>query len=325
MKLRTVLLIFSVLVNLPVPSFFAATFDWSAEPLAQVKINTVAFRGWVPDTADRLSGVLVLIPGRHGDGRGMADDARWQQLAAETGFAILGCQFADGEPFPYQNDERGEVSRAINTAVDELAKMSGKPELKGAPLALWGTSAGSNVSTCYCKFFPDRVVAFGSSKGTWGPGDNTSGKALDIPMIFAIGAKDKAEWVETSISGFKKGQGKAPWTLALQVNEGHGVESSLDVVVPFLSSAIKQRLGKSTASTGGSASIFKSELPKIGTSAGSTSVKSSLKKISLRDGWLGDPKTFEVAAYSQFKGSKASAIWLPDEAAALAWQAYLKK
>ena len=32
---------------------------------------------------------------------GMADDARWRKLAADLDFAILACQFSNGEPFPY--------------------------------------------------------------------------------------------------------------------------------------------------------------------------------------------------------------------------------
>ncbi|MEX1117625.1 MAG: hypothetical protein WEB60_02415 [Terrimicrobiaceae bacterium] len=304
----------------------AATHDWSAEPLKDTKINTVAFRGWVPDTTEPLAGVLVLIPGRHGDGRGMADNARWQQLANDVGFAILGCQFADGDPGRYQSDDKGEVAKAINEAVNELSKLSARPELVDAPLAFWGTSAGSNVSSKYCGFFPERVVAMGSSKGTWGPGGNSSPKFLEIPMIYAIGANDNPEWVKVSTEHFDKGQGKAPWTLALQPNEGHGVEGSLDAILPFLTSAINQRLGKSTSTPSSGNSIFKSELPKIGSNSSSTTKsKTALKKLNLRDGWLGDPKTYDVAAYSDFKGSKSSAIWLPDESAALAWQSYLRK
>ncbi len=314
--------IFGVVVGIPA---MAATFDWSAAPLKVSQINTVAFRGWVPDTTEPLAGVLVLIPGRHGDGRGMADDARWQQLATDVGFGILACQFSDGDRGLYQSDDKGDVADAINTAVNELAKVSGKPELVDAPLALWGHSAGSNVSSKYCGHFPERVAALGSSKGTWGPGGNSTTKFLEIPMIYAIGANDNPEWVKSATANFDKGQGKAPWTLAIQPNEGHGVEGSLDVIIPFLTSAINQRLGKATAASTQSNSIFKSELPKIGSSSSPTKTKSSLKKLDLRDGWLGDPKTYDVAAYSDFKGSKSSGIWLPDETVALAWQSYMRK
>jgi poly(3-hydroxybutyrate) depolymerase len=99
----------------------AASFDWAADPLKEVQINTVAFRGWTPETEKPLSGVLVLIPGRHGDGRGMADDSRWQQLATDLNFGILACQFTNGEPFAYQTDARGEVEKCLNTAVDHFS------------------------------------------------------------------------------------------------------------------------------------------------------------------------------------------------------------
>ncbi|MDX2081753.1 MAG: hypothetical protein SFU53_13295 [Terrimicrobiaceae bacterium] len=302
---------------------FAATFDWSADPLPKVKIETVAFRGWVPDTEKPLAGTLVLIPGRHGDGRGLADQPRWQQLAGDLGFAIIGCQFANGEPYDYQNDGTGEVARAINAAVEKLAEVSGKPELAKAPLAFWGTSAGSNVSMAYCTHFPERVAAVGSSKGTGGPQGATGPKQMEIPMIFAVGGKDKPEWVTGSVENIGRGLGKAPWTLALQANEGHGVDASLDVIIPFLRSAVEQRLGKKPAT--GSSSFFKSELPNIGSGSRPASAKTTFAKINLRDGWLGDRETFEVATYSDFKGTKAKAIWLPDEATALAWQAYLRR
>ena len=303
----------------------AATYDWEADPLKDVQINTVAFRGWVPDTGKPLSGVLVLIPGRHGDGRGMADDSIWQQLATDLDFGILACQFTNGEPFPYQNDARGEVAKCINTAVDHLSELSAKPELKKAPLAFWGLSAGSNVSSRYCVFFPERVAAFASSTGTCGPGGEISPKNLEIPMLFAIGEKDKPEWVKSSLDNARRGQGKAPWTIALQKTQGHGVGKSMDVIVPFLLATVKQRLGTAAAPAQSSSSIFKSELPKIGSSSRpADSARKTLKKLSLQSGWLGDPETYEVAAYAAYKGSKSKAIWLPDELTALAWQTYLR-
>lgn len=306
-----------------VQPLLGGTYDWAAEPLRKVKLETVAFRGWIPETGKPLAGTLILIPGRHGDGRGLAEQARWQELAEQLGFAIIGCQFTNGEPFPYQNDGDGEVAAAINAAVEKLAGLAEKPELAKAPLAFWGTSAGSNVSVAYCTHFPERVAAVGSSKGTGGPNNATGPKAMEIPMIFAVGGNDKPEWVKGSVDNIGKGLGKAPWTLALQAREGHGVDASLDVIIPFLRSVIPQRLGQSSA---GSSSPFKSELPSIGSSSSrGASSKVTLAKINLRDGWLGDRETYEVASYADFKGSKSKAIWLPDEATALAWQAYLKR
>lgn len=304
---------------------FAATHEWSAEPLKDVQINTVAFRGWIPDTTKPLSGALVLIPGRHGDGRGMADDPRWQQLATELDFAILACQFADGERGLYQHDAHGEVAKCLNTAIDHLSELSGKPELKKSPLAFWGLSAGSNVSARYCTLFPERVAAFASSTGTFGPGGQISAKTQEVPMLFAIGGTDNPEWVKESLTNVERGQGKAPWTLALQKTQGHGTGKSMDVIVPFLLSTVKQRLG-SVAPAPGTTSIFKSELPSIGASSRpAAGAQRALKKINLQTGWLGDPETYDASPYAAYKGSKTKAIWLPDEPTALAWQTYLRE
>jgi len=302
----------------------AVTHDWAADPLKEVQINTVAFRGWIPDTTKPLLGTLVLIPGRHGDGRGMADDPKWQKLATDLDFAIMACQFSNGEPFPYQNDAHGEVAKCINTAVEHLSELSGKPELKKAPLAFWGVSAGSNVSSRYCVFFPDRVAAFASSTGTCGPGGEISTKTMEIPMLFAIGGTDKPDWVKSSLENAGRGQGKAPWTVALHKTQGHGVGKSMDLIFPFMLATVKQRLGL-VAPAQSSSSIFKSQLPNIGSSSHSAATTPQpLKKLSLQSGWLGNPDTYEVAAYTAYKGSKSKAIWLPDEPTALAWQSYLQ-
>jgi pimeloyl-ACP methyl ester carboxylesterase len=307
----------------------AQDYDWTADALPGVKINTVAFKGWIPASQKPLRGTLVLIPGRHGDGRGMADDQNWQALGTDIGFAVIGCQFSDGEPFNYQNDPQGEVARSINLAVEHLAKESNHSELAKAPLAFWGTSAGSNVSARYCTRFPKRVIAFASSKGTQGPsGDMPPGKA-EIPMFFALGAKDNPDWLKGSQANIGNGTRlHAPWTLAFQKNEGHDVGHSLDVAIPFMKAVVEMRFnGSPVSSSGGSSSIFKTQLPSMGQPAasGGPAATVMLHKIDIRSGWLGNPETYEVVRFSEFKGDRNKGVWLPDETTALAWQQYLKQ
>jgi hypothetical protein len=116
----------------------------------------------------------------------------------------------------------------------------------------------------------------------------------------------------------------APWTVALQKIQGHGVGKSMDVIVPFLLATIKQRLGVASPSQS-PPSIFKSELPNIGSSSHpAATTQKTLKKLNLQSGWLGNPDTYDVSAYAGYKGSKSKAIWLPDEPTALAWQNYLR-
>ena len=312
---------------LSLTSFASAQgYDWSADSLTGVKINTVAFKGWVPARAEPLRGTLVLIPGRHQDGRGMAAEAQWQNLASDIGFAIVACQFSDGDPAAYQDDAEGEVARSINKAVEHLATESKHPELAKAPLALWGVSAGSNVSERYCSQFPKRVAAFASSTGTRGPGALAQGKA-EIPMFFAVGAKDNPEWVAASLRCIDAGiKIHAPWTLAFNKNAGHGTGNSLGAVIPFLKAAVSMRFNPPAAASGAAgapASVFKSQLPTFSQPASTAAAPIQLHKIDTHTGWLGDADTYEVGSFTNFKGNKAKAIWLPDEATATAWREYL--
>jgi pimeloyl-ACP methyl ester carboxylesterase len=291
------------------PVLAQKTVDLETGALASAKLETVNYRFWIPEGDGPLNGVLVLIPGRHGDGRGMAEQASWQDVAKDVRFAILACQFSGGDTGHYQSDPDGTLCKAINETVEKLGAENGHPELKEVPLAFWGTSAGSNVSSRYCNYYPERVAAFASSKGTWGPGGEMPNGKDEIPMLFAIGKTDKAEWVETSLKSVEAGrEGKTPWTLALHPNEGHGVGNSMSVVYPFLKAAIRLRLGLAP------------DAPATGLPP-----KTRLEKIDVKDGWLGDVETLEIAAYDTFPGKKRKAVWLPDEATAKAWQAYLKK
>lgn len=54
-------------------------------------------------------------------------------------------------------------------------------------------------------------------------------------------------------------------------------------------------------------------------SSAAQSGKATLKDIDEASGWLGDNKTHEVAPFADYKGNKAEASWLPDEACARAW------
>ncbi len=249
--------------------FAAGIIDWTAEPLREVKIETVAFRGWVPDDSEPLRGTLGLIPGRHGDGRGMAADPRWQTLATALRFAIVACQFTNGDPDNYQGDDRGEVAKAINAAVEHLAKESGHP---------------------------------GAGQGSAGFLGDISRLQRLLPLL---------QTPSGTRGRFCQFQGDM------------GTHSRLDVCIPFLEAAVKQRLGL-TGAGGDSGSIFKSQLPSVGSSGSGASSSNKLQKINLSAGWLGDPKTGEIAPHATLKGSKSKAMWLPDEATATAWQAYLR-
>ncbi|MFK5921988.1 MAG: hypothetical protein QM496_07400 [Verrucomicrobiota bacterium] len=287
------------------------TYDWEHGAVEGVKLNTVTFRAWLPKSDDPIRGTLILIPGRHGDGRGMAETSDWQEVAESVNFAIMACQFADGDKYLYQNDSDQILCGVVDEALMKLAKLSGHEEIGVAPVAFWGTSAGSNFSSHYCNYKSKRVAAFASSKGTFGPNHINSRAKSYIPMFFAIGKNDRKEWVDVSLKNYNESRNsQSPWTLALHPAEGHGVGKSKALAQAWLTSVLRQRLGlppneQRTPSRPSSLSSNK------------------MKPIKVKEGWLGDPETLEIAAYNDFKKRKKEATWLPDENVALAWKAYL--
>ena len=261
--------------------------------------------GWwaPPDVKPR--GVLVLIPGRGGDGRAMADNADWQALATKMQFGIVACALliAQDNPFQYQQDPNGATSALINSAVKAILEQNKVP-LKNPPLAFWGHSAGGNVSANYCSRHPERVVAAVLLRATAGPRELTPGKE-NVPMLVLVGKKDKPEWVSESIKSYEQGHARqARWTLAAHPNEGHEAGKTQPLAFAHLAAAATLRL------------------PPPG-SGGFSSEPVRPKRLARESGWLGDPTTGEIGSFSSYRGKKTNATWLLDESTAKAWQAYL--
>ncbi len=275
------------------------TAEWDAGPSPTAHLERALFRWWAPPGAKTVRGILVIIPGRNGDARHATNDPEWQALAAKHGFAIIGCHFFKNDP-TYQSDPDGSTAKTLLKAVSELASAHGHPEAASAPLAFWGHSAGSNTAERFAFRHARRTLAIASIKGTWGPGDATPQKC-DVPILCCIGKTDNPDWVETATKFYEQGrQGRAVWTLALHPSEGHGDGATKPLAIAFLDEIIALRLGPP--------SPFSSSTP---------------KKLTVSSGWLGDPASLETAAAATFKGKKREATWLPGEATAAAWKAYL--
>jgi pimeloyl-ACP methyl ester carboxylesterase len=274
--------------------------DWDAGPVAGAALDQAKFRWWAPPGEKNLRGVLVLVNGRNMEGRTLINDHDWQRFATDMKLGIMGCFFFGGKDHAtYQNDPTGDVARTINRAVEELAKQNGYLDLKSPPLIFWGHSAGANVNAAYGSRYPERVVAAINLKGPNGPGTVTQAKN-GVPYLIITGGKDKPEWVKISSDNFEVGhKAHAFWTRALKPNEGHEAGKSRALMLTYLRSVIPLRLDGSSSS-------------------------SSLRRLSESDGWLGNPRTYDIASYSRYQGNRSEAIWLPDESTAKAWQEFLR-
>ncbi len=299
-KNRLLLILTVSLLAASPPFVRAEIFEYDHGSDRNAVLEEAKFRLFIPEDLNRVRAVLVWVPGRNGDGRGKAENKGWQDFARENEIAFLAC-FLRGtkeDYSTYQTNDRGYTVEVIDKALEELAKESGHSEIADAPLALFGHSAGSNVSMLYAKHNPRPTIAVVAAKGPMGHGEVDSGNKR-VPILAIVGAKDKPDWVKGSREAYEKGiQARAVWALAFHPNEGHGGTGSDELIKAYISALIDQRVA-----TG----------------------QSTLKSVSKTEGWLADPESREIGSYSRFTGRKSDASWLPDEASAEAWKAYLER
>lgn len=292
------------------PSLLPTTTDYDAgAPPKAAGLVSAKFHWWSPP-AMPVRGVLVLLAGRGGDSRAMADQKQWQALATQTHFCLVGAQFVNppDNPYQFQEDQGGVISDLLNKAIAALLTQAGQ-KLKDPPLAFWGHSAGGNITQQLMSRHANRVAGAVLMRATGGPGALAPGKD-DVPTLICVGGKDKPEWVKDALANYDKGHKvRADWTLAINPQEGHEVDKTQELATAYLLAAINARLPPMST-----ASVF----------AGDNSLPTVLLRLNKQAGWLGDPGTYEVAPYDKFTGKKPDAVWLPDEPSAKAWQAYLR-
>lgn len=255
------------------------------------------FRLWLPEGSDKVRAVVILVPGSNGDGRSEAEDTAWQAFATKNRLALVGCRFTDKPHDQSFIEEYVDVSRgsgqALETALRSFADRFRHPELASVPLLLWGMSAGGEFSYEFVAWKPERVAAFVVNKGGIYYSALLSRPARNVPGMLFIGGKDLESRISTITGLFAVNRrAGALWALAEEPGAAHIVGRSLEITRLFFEDILAERLGEST-----------------------------LKPLSERDGFVGDPrtKTYHPAASAPLPNY--STAWLPTERVARAWQA----
>lgn len=109
------------------------TYDYTALPNEQDNFSSAKFRLWCPDGTTTYRGVLYLAPGYGGSSFPMMKEKKWQELAVETGFALLTSDIQSrteaGNTIAYWQAELGS-GQAMLDALSQLAKDAGHPDRK---------------------------------------------------------------------------------------------------------------------------------------------------------------------------------------------------
>jgi hypothetical protein len=281
----------------------------------------VNYTMWVPPGVKTLRGVIVH---QHGCGEGScksgltgAYDLHWQALAKKHDCALLSPSYEQPDKAECQMwcDPRNGSDMAFQNALDDLGKLSGHPELKEVPWALWGHSGGGHWAGGMVLLHPDRVAAAWLRSGV--PLLSADEKrstikthtileaALSVPMMCNPGTKEGVTVKEGRFAGvwpanetfFNTVRGKGGLIgVAVDPLTAHECGNSRYLAIPWLDACLSIRL------------------PKNGY---------TLNAMLPNDAWLAPLNEAKAVPASEFAGEKTKAVWLPNAAQAKAWMRYI--
>ncbi len=269
------------------------SFEFSADPRGGA-YEVAQFQCWLAEPETRPRGVLVLVPGANGDGRKMATDQNWQQLAQEFHLLIVACFLKGGN---YQNPEGGS-GEALYEAIAAFGEKAGMDDLEKLPFVMWGHSAGGQFNYNFVQWEPKQVLAFVVNKGAYYTSRRDK-KSHDVPGLFFIGMKDKPVRVENITGIYLEGrEDGAPWCLVRESTQSHGIGDSRAFSMEYFRSIIPLRLSTDSG---------------------------TLNSIDVADGWLGELKSHEVVTADDAEWEEEDTSWLPNKALADRWKEIVSK
>ena len=261
---------------------------------------------FVPHKVPRVLAIIVTVGRAPLVDRTAEPFYLWRTLSETSKCALLYLRLGTIHPEPaagdvFVRDAAAGGADALLAIIQRLAEQSAHPELKDAPVLLWGGSAGAGFGTTFAELYPERTVAFiryhAHLRG-WSP----NMKVLkDIPGLLIAGGKDETAGTEDAERLWKNGRSAgAPWTFAVEPSATHRDDqtlvSSQQLIIPWIAAVLRQRLGTGSM---------------------------RLRPVTENSGWLGNNHKTEVAPYATFPGPKPEASWLPDEVTARGWRTVL--
>ena len=191
---------------------------------------------------------------------------------------------------------------ALVMLLQRLARESGHPELADAPLLFWGHSRAGNVGPAFAALQPQRTVAFvlyQSAAALVVRTDADVRSLGEIPGLIIEGIVAPEFDSKASETLWRRGRAVgAPWTFANQTDAPHGsyeyLRKANDLQIPWITAILRHRLSP---------------------------IGARLRAVNEDAGWLGDPRTGDVAPYGLLPRPKLEWNWLPDESSGRGWRA----
>ncbi len=298
-------------------------YEAPAAPKAGELIFPVNYTIWIPPGVKTLRGVIVH---QHGCGEGScksgltgAFDLHWQALAKKHDCALLSPSYEQPDKADCQMwcDPRNGSSAAFQKCLADLGAKSGHPELARVPWALWGHSGGGHWAGGMTLLHPDRVAAAWLRSGvpllkedpkrTGIKAHTVPNAALLVPIMCNPGTKEGVTDKTNRFAGVwpaneafitdlrSKG---ALVGLAVDPLTSHECGNQRYMAIAWLDACLAVRLPKQAGAP--------------------------LNPMPANQSWFAPLLGKEAVPAAKFTGDTKTAVWLPSEAVAKAWMAYVK-
>jgi pimeloyl-ACP methyl ester carboxylesterase len=273
---------------------------------------------------DGVETVRCIIVHQHGagttasiEGSTAAYDLHWQALAKKWDCALFSSSYhvtnekVDLTPGGSEIwfDPRHGSEKVFLTALEDFAGQSGHPEIATVPWALWGHSGGGIWADVMSTLHPDRIAAVWMRSGSAFmfrgraefPQPEIPEAVYRIPSMCNPGVKEKpnAPWSGT-LATFLEYRAKGAFIgFAPDPRTGHECGDSWYLAIPFFDTCLAMRLPDKAGDA-------------------------KLKPVDSSGAYLASWRDGEPVPACSYQSDPKEAVWLPNEAVALAWAQYIK-
>ncbi len=275
-------------------SAHSAIYELSPDATRHLRLN-------IPDGTPEIRGILIFGNGAGGDARGNATNAELVAFAQSLGFVVLATGYWSNFSF---NDYEINL---FEWSLQQLAAMSGFPELVDAPWMPMGHSNGGQMSYGLNTLRPSKVIGFITSKGCCYNNFEPSEAALQTPGLLIAGETDSTTRRNNIKSLFTINRPRgALWAWVEEENAGHEEGATRQIILPFLAECYRLRYPRDQSPVDG---------PVI------------LKTLNEWDGWLVDQTTWEsgfpaIYRYDLVPGDPRTMGWVPNQRMASLYRAF---
>ena len=219
-----------------------------------------------------------------------------RSLAADNGLAMLGMSISGSTGI----SDLPRPDEVIIKAIAEAARISGRRELAGAPIFVYGISGGTPQAIGFTARNPERVGAL-LLKVPGTPERLSRGEALAVPTYMILAEHDAFADNRAVVAAFESNRRAGGlWAVAVQPGVPHHslTPSHRALTVNWLRTIVERRLGASALDP--------------------------LRDIPESTGWLGHPD-FGVSDWADYTGDRKAASWFPSQATAEEWWEFVER